>query len=130
MEELYLSKMIPKELINKIKSKFPEQWKYMEIIADSARPEAIEEFKQEGFYIKGTKKGAGSVLEGIEWIQGRKVFVLEDCKGTIFEKDSYSWKKDNRTGLYIPKPVKTMDDAMDAIRYAVEDLKKDNKVTF
>lgn len=130
MEEIYYPKLIPRELINKIKNKFPNEWKFMEIIADSSRPEAIEEFKQEGFYIKGTKKGAGSVLEGIEKIQGKEVYVVEDCKGTIFEKDSYSWQKDNKTGLYIPKPVKTQDDAMDAIRYAAEKLLQNNFITF
>jgi len=129
MEELYMRKLIPRELIRKIKERYKD-WKYMEIIADSARPEAIEEFKQEGFYIKHTKKGAGSVLEGIEWIQGRDVYVVDECIGTLLEKDSYSWQKDNKTGLFIPKPVKVQDDSMDAIRYATEKLRKDNRVTF
>ncbi|KAH3689023.1 hypothetical protein DPMN_192278 [Dreissena polymorpha] len=87
------------------------------MICDSARPEIIEEMRRKGVFASPCKKGANSVLEGIEWLQDRKIFIDESCKGLIEEIQTYQWEKDKKTGARIPKPIKVNDDGLDSIRY-------------
>lgn len=97
------------------------------IICDNARPEAIEEMRRANIYADSCKKGAGSVLEGIEWMQDRKIYVHPSCTGAINEFSQYQWQKDKRTGTRLPKPIKCNDDAMDAIRYGAQNfMNRDN----
>lgn len=91
------------------------------IYADNARPEAIEEMRRQGFScIRACTKGSGSVLEGIEWLQDRTIYIDESCTGLKNEMDSYQWEKDKKTGERLPKPVKVNDDAEDSLHYASE----------
>lgn len=130
IKEIYEDKLTASELIEEIKNKFPkDEWWNMTIIADSARPEIIKEMKKNDLYTKPSKKGPGSVLDGIEWIQDRKVFIHKDCTGTIGEAEAYQWQHDKKTGVKQEKPVKTEDDLMDAIRYATETFKRNGRVS-
>ncbi|SHJ12786.1 PBSX family phage terminase large subunit [Clostridium magnum] len=93
----------------------------LRIYADNARPEAIEEMKRAGFTgIRPCTKGDGSVLEGIEWLQDRTIYIDESCIGLRNETESYQWAKDKKTGDRLPKPVKVNDDAEDSLRYGTE----------
>lgn len=118
LKECYKPKLTVKDIVKEIKRDF--NYPQREIIADNARPEAIEEIRREGIFIKSCKKGANSVLEGIEWLQDRTIYIDESCTGAINEIESYQWEKDKKTGYRIPKPVKANDDAMDAIRYGIQ----------
>jgi phage terminase large subunit len=122
LKELYISKLTVKDIIRECRRIFKDI--SCPIIADNARPEAIEEMRRSGVYAVACTKGANSVLEGIEWLQDRKIFIDESCKGAINEAEAYQWQKDKKTGARIPKPVKENDDAMDAIRYGCENFKK------
>lgn len=96
----------------------------LEIYADNARPEVIEELKRLGFSrIRACTKGSNSVLDGIEWLQDRTIYIDTKCTGAKAEIESYQWEKDKRTGERLPKPIKVNDDAMDSIRYATEKFK-------
>lgn len=96
----------------------------LEIYADNARPEAIEEMNRQGFSgIRACTKGPNSVLEGIEWLQDRCIYIDESCIGAHNEIESYQWEKDKKTGLRLPRPIKANDDAMDDIRYGTEKFK-------
>jgi len=99
------------------------------IYADNARPEAIEEMKRQGINgIRACTKGTNSVMEGIEWIQERGMYVDKSCIGLKNELESYQWEKDKKTGERLPKPVKVNDDACDSLRYGCERFRKPSNV--
>lgn len=91
------------------------------IVADSARPEIIEEIRREGFRIVGADKNAGSVLRGIDRVKERQILYYGD--NLRREYLSYAWRK-KRTGETIDEPQDGNDHLMDALRYAVDDLSK------
>lgn len=91
------------------------------ITADSAEPARIEEFRQAGLLIKPSIKGPGSVKDGIDWVKRRKINIHPKCVNTIKEISAYSYRKD-RDGNVFDEPVPFNDDAMAALRYAIEEL--------
>ena len=108
-------------ICDEIQEKIGMSYTELPIYADNARPEAIEEMKRQGFGgIKPCKKGDGSVLEGIEWMQDRTMYIDESCIGLRNELESYQWQKDKKTGERLPKPVKVNDDAIDDFRYSTQ----------
>lgn len=81
---------------------------------DSARPEHVARFSREGFKAHNANK---EILSGIEVVaklmKQENFYVLDECKH--FKKEIYNYVWDKKKGL----PVKTNDDLMDAIRYAI-----------
>lgn len=127
----YKSKLTISDIENEVKKCVPESYNNYTIFGDNARPEAIEQMKRNGFCtIKACKKGANSVIEGIEWMQDRKIYVDESLKGLINEMESYQWEKDKRTGERLPKPVKVNDDAIDAVRYGCQKFRDKRNLRF
>ena len=98
------------------------------IIADSAEPKSIEELKRAGIRrIKGSQKGADSILYGIETLKSYQIVVNPKCKGLIEELQNYSWQKDKLTNEYVNKPVDKYNHYIDALRYSLQCL-GNNKV--
>lgn len=93
---------------------------YTEIIADSSRPEAIQEIYDEGFNIRGCKKYAGSVNDGINSVRKKDLFITDCSLNGIKEISMYKWMVD-KDGNLLDKPVKFLDDFCDAGRYSTED---------
>lgn len=89
------------------------------IIADSARPEAIESLRRAGFSCFPCRKGAGSVLAGIEIVKSQTVYVpLGDH--ILIEAEKYRYKTDNNGTVTQPvKPIKKDDESLDALRYLI-----------
>lgn len=110
------TQMFGEELRSKVKKK-------QEIIADSASPGSIEELKRLGFNVHGAKKGANSVKSGIDWLKNFKIIVHPDCIETYNEFKTYRWKKGD-DGKPLDIPVEINDDCMDALRYAIEPIRK------
>ena len=96
---------------------------------DSAEPDRIKMWQKAGFRARGVDKGgsAGSVKAQIDWLKQRKIYVHPSCVNTIKELQQWKWKKDERTGEYLDEPVPFQDDAMAALRYAVEGWRKVKK---
>ncbi len=87
---------------------------------DSAEPDRIKMWKRDGYRAKAVKKGQGSVKAQIDYLKQHRIFVHPSCVNTIKELQQWSWKKDEKSGLYIDSPLEVMDDAMAALRYSVE----------
>lgn len=96
--------------------------KRWEITADSARPETISYMGRRGFNIKPARKGAGSVEDGIEFLQNFDIVVHPDCTHTIDELSFYSWKTDKLTDKILPILMDKKNHVIDALRYAVEGI--------
>ena len=99
-----------------------------EITADCARPETISHLtrptkdgEHDGFNIKGSLKGKGSVEDGIMFLRSFEAIVIHPrCKGSIDNFGNYRWKTDKVTGLVLPIPVDKANHVPDACRYALE----------
>lgn len=91
------------------------------IVADSARPEIIAEIKAQGFRIIGADKNPGSVRRGIDRVSQKQIKYA----GANLEKEylSYAWRK-KRTGELMDEPQDGFDHALDAARYAIDDMSK------
>lgn len=128
LKEIYKPKMTVNDIIKAIKKAYPDAYRKIRMFCDNARPEAIEEMKRQGIKkAESCKKGANSVVEGIDWLQDRTIYIDEKCVGAANEVDSYQWQKDKKTGDRLPKPIKVNDDAMDAIRYGCQKWRESKK---
>lgn len=90
------------------------------ITADSQRPDTISYMQRRGFNIEGAKKGAGSIEDGIEFLQNYDIIVHPRCVHTIDELAFYCFKTDPKTGLILPILEDKKNHVIDALRYAVE----------
>jgi phage terminase large subunit len=99
------------------------------IVADSSRPETISYLRRHGYNkIKGSKKGAGSIEDGIAFIRSfEKVIIHPRCKATADEFRFYSYKVDPQTGAISNKIEDKKNHIIDALRYALEDRMRANK---
>jgi len=92
------------------------------ITADSARPETISFLKREGFKIRSSKKGPGSVIEGVKFLQSYDIVVHPRCRHTITELGSYRWKVNKLNNEILPILEDQNNHIIDACRYALESL--------
>lgn len=97
------------------------------ITADSARPETINYMRKQGFNIKGAKKGAGSIEDGIEFLKSHDIVVHPRCRHAIDELTLYSYKVDKQTEEVLPVLEDKENHMIDAIRYAVEGVRRSKK---
>lgn len=96
------------------------------IYADSAEPKSIQEIRNEGIYnIHGCKKGGDLKRAVIQEIQGYEIIVHPKCVNTIIELSNYCWQVSTDDKI-LNEPIKEFDHAMDAMRYAVEGIGKNN----
>jgi phage terminase large subunit len=95
-----------------------------DIVADSAEPKSIEELKRGGLNVRGVKKGANSVLYGIQKVRQHKVFIHKDSISLQQEFTNYRYRKD-RSGR-VTNQTEGDDHLLDALRYVVSEF-IDNK---
>jgi len=125
-DEMYEHGLLNNELAERI---IEMGYSKEKIVADSAEQKSIAEIKSYGVpRIKAAKKGAGSIMSGIQFIQQFDVIIHPTCKHTIDEFENYSFKKDKTTGQYLNAPVDNYNHCIDPIRYSLEEHKHDKKV--
>jgi phage terminase large subunit len=98
------------------------------ITADSARPETISYMNRHGFRMTPAVKGQGSVEDGIEFLKSYDIVVHPRCAHTIDELSSYSWVVDKKTEEVLPVLADKDNHVIDALRYAVEGLRRKGPV--
>ncbi len=94
--------------------------KSVEMFCDSAEPDRIKTWKKAGYRAVPVVKETGSVLSQIDYLKGRKIHIHPGCVNTIRELQMWKWKKDAKSGVWLDEPEEHDDDAMAALRYAVE----------
>lgn len=115
-EELYQKGLSNKSIADFIKNK-EEQCL---VIADSAEPKSIDEIRNYGVNILGATKGAGSVEQGIQFVQDQKISLTKRSEKTKKAYGRYFWMTD-REGRTVNTPedaIHEWSNPMDAIRYA------------
>ena len=100
------------------------------ITADSAEPKSIDRLYDLGITrIKKARKGRDSVNNGIDYIQGYKIYIHPKCVNFITEISNYTWDED-KFGNKINKPIDDFNHLMDAMRYALEDYSRGSLIGF
>lgn len=93
--------------------------------ADSARPETISYMRRNGFpRMESARKGAGSVEEGVEFLKSYDIIVHPRCRHTADELTHYAYKIDRQTDEVLPVLEDRKNHVIDALRYAVESLRR------
>ncbi|MFJ2042230.1 PBSX family phage terminase large subunit [Paenibacillus taichungensis] len=101
------------------------------IIADSSEPKSIDEIRGYGIgRIKGADKGRDSVDVGIQFIKQFEIIVHKfKCPNVSIELSSYVWDQ-NKSGKFLNRPVDDFNHTMDALRYAMEQIRKPSTFEF
>jgi len=97
------------------------------VIADSAEPKSIDEIRSYGINILPSRKGQGSVLQGIQYVQNQRISVTKRSLNLLKEYRNYLWMTD-KEGIIINEPSPIFNHCMDAIRYGMESLKPNEEV--
>lgn len=124
-EMIYQSHLPTPELVKTLASFSPAL-----IVADSARPEVINDIRSAGIGIIGCDKSTKSpdgrinnVAYGISLVQERKVFYTAKSKNLESEFLTYAWRK-KKSGEVLDIPEDGNDHSLDAVRYALLDMAK------
>lgn len=91
---------------------------------DSAEPDRIRTWRSRGYSAVPVKKGSGSVREQIDWLKSHRIVIDSRCVNTISEIRSWKWVRDEKSGVYLDEPVSVNDDAMAALRYGIEGIRR------
>lgn len=93
---------------------------------DSAEPDRIKRWRRAGFRAVPVKKGSGSVQEQIAFLRSLEIVIDASCVNTADEISDWRYLTDGN-GEETDEPVPFHDDAMAALRYATEPLRKGAK---
>lgn len=115
-EVCYQKGMSNKEIVDVLKNIEP-----ILVIADSAEPKSIDEIRLYGLNIMPAVKGAGSINQGIQYVQQQRISVTRRSYNLIKEYRNYLWATD-KNGKILNEPEGGLDHALDAVRYAFSSL--------
>jgi phage terminase large subunit len=73
------------------------------------------------------KKGKGSIEDGIEFMKSYDIIVHPRCAHVIDELGKYSYKTDPLTGEILPLLEDKHNHCVDAVRYALEGVRRAEK---
>lgn len=95
------------------------------IIADSAEPKSIGDFRSYGANVRGAEKGPGSVDYSMKWLASRAKIVIDPnrCPVATREFTNYEYDKD-KDGNYISGYVDADNHTIDSVRYALNSIWK------
>ena len=95
------------------------------IIADSAEPKSIGDFKAYGSLMKGAEKGPGSVEYSMKWLSSLAKIVIDQrrCPVSAQEFSTYEFQQD-KDGNYISGYVDADNHTIDSVRYALNNIWK------
>lgn len=117
-DEIYQCRLSSPEQMKLVREK---QNVYFDIIADSADPQAVGDFWDNGFSIYPANKPPGSRTFGYRFLQGLNEIIIDPvkCPNTLKEFQTMEYMKD-KDGNYINDYPKIRDDGIDSVRYALE----------
>lgn len=90
------------------------------VVADSAEPKSIDEIASYGVPIIPARKGAGSVNQGIQFVQDQKIFYTTRSANIEREYKNYLWQVD-RNGKMLNIPEAGFDHLCFAAGTKIED---------
>lgn len=116
-DEHYEAGMVTDDIYNMLSEK---QLLKASITGDSAEPRLIKELRMKGVRrLHPSVKGQGSVMHGINFLQGFKIYIHPSCVHTIEEFNTYTFKQD-KNGKWLNEPIDENNHIIDALRYSME----------
>lgn len=112
-ECLYESKLTNADVIERLRMTLPNR--RTAIYADHAEPARIEEIYRAGFNVHPAHK---DVLAGIDVVKRYRLHITSRSVNLLREIKQYKFKED-RNGHVLDEPLKFLDHALDALRYAI-----------
>lgn len=95
-----------------------------EIVCDNNRPQKIIALRRSGWeYAIAAEKGQGSIIDGIDLVNGLKVYYTSNSKNLKYEQENYSRKVD-RYGIVEEEPEDANNHLLDPVRYVAQKLFK------
>lgn len=95
------------------------------ITADGSWPDTVQYMQTHGFpRMVAAVKGAGSVAEGVEWLQSYDIVVHPRCTHVIDELTLYSFEVDKHTLEITNKLADKKNHTIDSVRYALESVRR------
>lgn len=120
-DEVYLKKKTNPEFIEHLNS-FGDKYKNIDIVADSAEPDRIKEFKKAGYRVRPAKKGPGTIKMGVDFLVSKRLHIHKmKCPNTANEIQLFQHRKD-KDGNVLDEFIEINDHCIDGIRYATEYL--------
>ena len=91
------------------------------VIADSAEPKSVADFRAFGGWVREADKGPDSVRYGIKWLQGLRHIYIDKhrCPETWKEFSQYEYEQD-KDGNFISAYPDENNHSIDAVRYALQ----------
>ena len=124
-DEVYGKKLLNKDSAPMVSNLIGDEYVY----CDCAEPKSIAEYRSLGVNALEAKKGAGSIESGVKHLQSyKKIYIHPTCYNTLSEFRNYEWKRD-KNGDCLPMPVDAFNHAIDAIRYALNDIIGQNTIS-
>lgn len=95
------------------------------IIADSAEPKSIGDFRMYGSAMRGAEKGPESVKYSMKWLSALAKIVIDPkrCPISAQEFSTYEYQQD-KNGNYISGYVDENNHCIDSVRYALNNIWK------
>ena len=123
-DEFVVNKMSNADVWEALKSKKGVKNEDM-IIADSAEPKSIGDFRGYGSCMRGAEKGPESVKYSMKWLSALKEIVIDPkrCPTSAQEFSNYEYEQD-KDGNYISDYVDANNHCIDSIRYALNQIWK------
>lgn len=92
--------------------------------AGKDRPERIKDLRKQGIKIKGCVGGNNSVMEGVEFLQDFTIHLHAELPTEIVDEfENFKHPVDKLTGKILPSLPQVKNHAIEAARYAVEDIR-------
>lgn len=89
------------------------------IIADSAEPKSIADYRAYGANIRGAEKGPDSVNYSIKWLQTRRRIIIDPQRAPRHAEEFINYELDQtKDGEYITKYPDKNNHCIDEVRYA------------
>lgn len=113
-------------LFDKIEGGQARKWP---ITADGSRSDVVSYMRRHGYEkIKPARKGPGSLEDGVEFLKNFDIVVHPACTNAIDELTRYAYKVDPKTTEVLPVLEDKHNHVIDALRYAVEALRRSQPV--
>lgn len=96
------------------------------VMCDSAEPKSIDELRTYGVPALAVNKGRGSVNQGIQYVQDKRISYTKKSLNLAKEYRNYLWDED-KDGHRINKPVDIFNHLLDAVRYGFEGMRPKKK---
>lgn len=120
-EEIYRTGLVTSEIISLMNDLKISKSYY--VWADCAEPDRVKEIKRAGYNIRPIKKGAGSVMNGINIMKNTKLYTHSGNINLNNELENYSYI--NKDGQFLDEVERINDHGIDSVRGALimENLK-------